>query len=570
MRVKRILSAVVIATVLLTSISGTTITYAGPPTATVKDCTVNLTEGGTFTSGNLTLVVKSEGASYELTDGNVTVTGLSEASTKTTGPMINQTNVTILTISDCNDLTALAKIMPTYWDNTIVLNQDHTFNANVDITKAIVKYTAKSIANKKSKTGYTTTISVVDNSYKSMYAYGMWMCCVMDIKNQTYSTCDPQDWKNGMYYFDYSAKAMTLKDGVWTLSLDLASGIIPIQCYANLDPSYLKGVTVSDENAIMTPYDAVKQSKNFDWTLTKEKTKKIGKVTTKVLDAKDFNGAAIKIAVYTPYGYNPKDTSTRYPVLYLIPGMQTEYNTWFTGGKANIMFDNLIASGKMAPTIIVTTTRDVAKMDCWDIWDTADDRSKENGDGDGYINLDENGKVIHSKLVTDVIPYIDKNYNSAADAKHRAIVGTSMGGVATTQIWLTDSNKFNYYGFFSGADMWFKDLTTDKNAAAEYKALREKYTAQYEKFNKNAIAASSNKKFVVGGGIADRNAFGGDQNSAGANNVDAWMTTNGIKHEYSIPVGAHDWTTWTQLLGKFTNVLTEKGSTWNIVIKKQK
>jgi hypothetical protein len=33
--------------------------------------------------------------------------------------------------------------------------------------------------------------------------------------------------------------------------------------------------------------------------------------------------------------------------------MMTSYDTWFTGGLANRVFDNLIASGKVAPTILV-------------------------------------------------------------------------------------------------------------------------------------------------------------------------------------------------------------------------
>jgi enterochelin esterase-like enzyme len=320
---------------------------------------------------------------------------------------------------------------------------------------------------------------------------------------------------------------------------------------------------VDDDSTISIPYDAEKQSESFDWSVTAD-NENAGTVTSVTI------GDGIELAIYTPYGYDAEDTETNYPVLYLIPGMQTEYNTWFTGGKADKVFDNLIAEGKVAPTILVTMTRDTAKMDYNDVWDSADERSKSNGDGDGYINYEDGSEsgsgtenMIKSLVVTDVIPYIDENYHTAADSAHRAIIGTSMGGVATTQIWMTSNELFDYYGFFSGADMWFK-TDDDAKAADEYKALKPVYEADYTSLLDAAAASSEGKKFLVGGGITDRNAFGGDQNSAGADNVSDWMTENQVEHEYSIVGGGHDWTTWTQLLMKFTEFLSADDSGWGM------
>jgi enterochelin esterase-like enzyme len=370
-----------------------------------------------------------------------------------------------------------------------------------------------------------------------------------------------------MYYSAYGSRAMTYDpdSGCWTLTLDLASANMGLLCYHDVKQSDLKDLSVPDGSTIQIPYDEVKQSKSFDWTLT-AKNEQAGTVTTKTIEAAD--GTEIQLAIYTPYGYDPDDTSVNYPVVYLIPGMQTQYNTWFTGGYADRIFDNLIANETIAPTIVVTMTRDVAKMDYNDVWDSADDRSKQNGDGDGYINYNgESGSgtenMIHSRVVTDVIPYIDANYNTVADAAHRAIAGTSMGGVATTQIWLTDSDLFDYYGFFSGCDMYFKDAD-DAKAADEYKALKDTYKADYESLLSVIKESMDGVKIVVGGGITDRNAFGGDQNSAGADNLDAWLTENNIDHTYSIVGGGHDWTTWTQLLVQLTDYMAEDDSGWNV------
>src|SRR5690606_40994026 len=58
--------------------------------------------------------------------------------------------------------------------------------------------------------------------------------------------------------------------------------------------------------------------------------------------------------VYTPPGYN-KDTSKRYPVLYLQHGYCENETSWPTQGRANLIMDNLIAEGKAKPFIIVMT-----------------------------------------------------------------------------------------------------------------------------------------------------------------------------------------------------------------------
>ena len=58
--------------------------------------------------------------------------------------------------------------------------------------------------------------------------------------------------------------------------------------------------------------------------------------------------------VYTPPGY-AKNTSTRYPVLYLQHGWGEDETAWMNQGHANLIMDNLIAEGKTKPFIIVNT-----------------------------------------------------------------------------------------------------------------------------------------------------------------------------------------------------------------------
>src|SRR6187549_1875231 len=58
--------------------------------------------------------------------------------------------------------------------------------------------------------------------------------------------------------------------------------------------------------------------------------------------------------VYTPPDYD-KDTTKRYPVLYLQHGWGENEYAWWNQGRANLIMDNLIAAGKTKPFIIVMT-----------------------------------------------------------------------------------------------------------------------------------------------------------------------------------------------------------------------
>ena len=83
---------------------------------------------------------------------------------------------------------------------------------------------------------------------------------------------------------------------------------------------------------------------------------------------------------------------------------------WSNQGYANLIMDNLIAEGKIEPFIIVMTygmTNDVKF---------------------GHIN-EFTAKEFETVLVDELIPYIDSNFRTQADKKHRAMAGLSMGGL---------------------------------------------------------------------------------------------------------------------------------------------
>lgn len=142
--------------------------------------------------------------------------------------------------------------------------------------------------------------------------------------------------------------------------------------------------------------------------------------------------------VYTPAEYynNPKK---RYPVLYLQHGWGEDETAWSNQGHANLIMDNLIAEGKCEPFIIVMTygmTND-AKF--------------------GTIGS-FNYKDFETVLVDELIPYVDKNFRTIPDKKHRAMAGLSMGGMETKNITLARPEVFDYYGLLSGGIYTPEDL----------------------------------------------------------------------------------------------------------------
>lgn len=141
-------------------------------------------------------------------------------------------------------------------------------------------------------------------------------------------------------------------------------------------------------------------------------------------------GVERRAFVYTPptYGQNPKQ---KFPVLYLQHGWGEDETAWSNQGHANLIMDNLIAEGKIAPFIIVMTygmTNDIKF---------------------GHIH-EFTAKEFETVLVDELIPYIDSHFKTIADRKHRAMAGLSMGGVETHLITLRRPEVFGYFGILSG------------------------------------------------------------------------------------------------------------------------
>ena len=139
--------------------------------------------------------------------------------------------------------------------------------------------------------------------------------------------------------------------------------------------------------------------------------------------------------MYTPPGYSKKK---KYPVLYLLHGIGGDKKEWLNGGKPDVILDNLYAQKKLADMIVVMPNGRAMK----------DDRA--------IGNIFDSAKVaafstFEKDLITDLIPFVEKNFPVYKDREHRALAGLSMGGGQSLNFGLGNLDKFAWVGGFSSA-----------------------------------------------------------------------------------------------------------------------
>ena len=135
-----------------------------------------------------------------------------------------------------------------------------------------------------------------------------------------------------------------------------------------------------------------------------------------------------RLYVYTPPGYN-ENIKERYPVVYIQHGGGEDETGWVLQGKTDIIMDNLIAEGKAKPMIVVIANGNV-----------------RTGRG-GYSS--EGMAGFKKEMTQNIIPFIDKNFRTKADAKNRAMCGLSMGGGQSFYVGLESLDYFGSVGIFS-------------------------------------------------------------------------------------------------------------------------
>lgn len=231
-----------------------------------------------------------------------------------------------------------------------------------------------------------------------------------------------------------------------------------------------------------------------------------------------------RMNIYLPPGYEVDDRD--YPVLYLLHGGGGDEEVWLNRGRANYILDNLIAAGEAQPMIIVMPN--------------------------GYPNYagaplhrpystqhtPSNGPMVSGKyetsLISDIVPYIEKNYRVKTDSAYRAIAGFSMGGYHTQMISNNYPDMFKYIGVMSMG--LFTELP-----GVQYS--KDQHMAQLL-----ALKNAGPKLYWIGIGKEDflyRHIAG----------LLAIFDEVGLQYRYRETAGYHDWNTWRPYLAEFLPLL---------------
>src|SRR6267142_1703014 len=152
-------------------------------------------------------------------------------------------------------------------------------------------------------------------------------------------------------------------------------------------------------------------------------------------------GGIRRMHVYTPPGYEM--SRDRYPVLYLLHGAGDVDEAWSSVGRAGFILDNLIAANKAKPMIVVMPAGHVNGAGA------ALGAPVPAAAAQGMPGIGAGPDPFANDFLSDVMPYIEKNYRVLTDRQSRAIAGLSMGGNQTLNIAIPHLDKFAYVGVYS-------------------------------------------------------------------------------------------------------------------------
>jgi enterochelin esterase-like enzyme len=262
-----------------------------------------------------------------------------------------------------------------------------------------------------------------------------------------------------------------------------------------------------------------------------------GRVQQVLFPSKLTNTVVARIAyVYTPPDYD-KDTTKRYPVLYLQHGWGENEYAWWNQGRANLIMDNLIAEGKTKPFIIVMTygltnegpgpgarRRPAGGTNTNAVVTAASTNAPGRGPLGGANPFAGAAAVFEKVLVGELIPYIDTHFRTLTDQPNRGMAGLSMGGMQTKIITLKNLDKFSHIGLFSGGVINTNDVS---NTAG----FREKVKVVFA-------------------------SCGSRENPGNINANHAALNSIGLKNTaYVSPDTAHEFQTWRRSLHQFAPLL---------------
>jgi enterochelin esterase family protein len=205
-------------------------------------------------------------------------------------------------------------------------------------------------------------------------------------------------------------------------------------------------------------------------------------------------------------------------VLYLLHGYSDDASGWTAVGHVNVILDNLIASGKAKPMVVVMSlgygTMDFV-LRGWGAWSNAELR-------------DKNFKLFGEALLTEVMPRVESEYHISKDRNSRAIAGLSMGGSESLLNGLNNLDKFSWIGAFSSGGL-------PEDFKKDFPALDTKANQQLHLL---WIACGTEDHLIT----LNRS-------------LREWLTKKGVNNVGMETPGMHSWMVWRRNLAEFAQLI---------------
>ena len=244
-------------------------------------------------------------------------------------------------------------------------------------------------------------------------------------------------------------------------------------------------------------------------------------------------GGIRRMHVYTPPGY--EIGRERYPVFYLLHGAGDVDDSWSSVGRAGLILDNLIATNAARPMIVVMPAGHVNGAGA------ALGAPVPAAAAQGMPGIGTGPDPFAGDFMTDLLPYVEKNYRTLTDRQSRAIAGLSMGGNQTLNIAIPHLDKFAYIGVFSSGI-----ISGGRGAPAP--AENAPFGAAWEKQNLAALDNAANKRGLNLLWFSTGKDDGLITTTRGTVEL---LTKHGFKPVFIESDGAHTWLNWRNYLAAF-------------------
>ena len=327
-----------------------------------------------------------------------------------------------------------------------------------------------------SATGYSVKFCFTDPDYGTdkeasrVRIYGEW-----GFSDPAHSTIwsgeyvSPWEWQDGykLWFGTHTAPYYDMEkgeDGLWSLVIPLPAGGYKYRfyvggddqadvndvsgCYMSYDQNnvpYLSPVekdpyTLSAHayftSYIYVPWDPVKQA-NTD-RVDEQCPRYDGQTgtvlyETETIEEGEFAGKESTYGIYLPYGYD-ENADQEYRILVMIHGGGESEPSWFNSGLVEIL-DNMIAEGRMEPTIVVTPSMND--------FDRADGQN---------MRHDYDRVSLDNFIADQLLPHMEETYHVSEEKEMHAIGGCSNGGIQTWVAYFNHNEDYKYYIVQSGAE----------------------------------------------------------------------------------------------------------------------